>query len=235
MRLLEGKFVQFSRFSDFFTFLSFHPFFFSTNREKKSNLTHILHTFHVDIFCPRQRHQSRLGFIIVRFKTWCYSLTMGQIFDRQFAEPTDSNRNQGKYFSFFRHQSPLLSLSSSHTNFWYLTITTWISFTNSKESECNWSLSCCLCLANIGERWNSLAKVELINFTSRLYWHLFLYFVSLCKSNWTYASIYNRARSEGISFRTIYLQLDEGTLRFNAGQVRSNDHSSFFIHFMCFA
>lgn len=46
-------------------------------------------------------------------------------------------------------------------------------------------------------------------------------FSSLCKSNWAYASIYNRARQEGISFRKIYLQLDEGTLRFNAGQVIS--------------
>lgn len=51
-----------------------------------------------------------------------------------------------------------------------------------------------------------------------------MYSISLCKSNWPYVSIYNRARNEGISFRRIYLQLDEGTLRFNAGQVLSNDY-----------
>jgi hypothetical protein len=61
---------------------------------------------------------------------------------------------------------------------------------------------------------------------------IFLFFKRLCKSNWAYASIYNRARDEGISFRKIYLQLDEGTLRFNAGQVikkivYSNTHHSF--------
>ncbi|CAF1024251.1 unnamed protein product, partial [Didymodactylos carnosus] len=35
-------------------------------------------------------------------------------------------------------------------------------------------------------------------------------------SNWAYASIYSRARRENISFRRIYLALDEGTLTFNA-------------------
>lgn len=47
----------------------------------------------------------------------------------------------------------------------------------------------------------------------------------LCKSNWAYVSVYRRARAEGTSFRRIYLQLDEGTLRFNAGQVRISARS----------
>jgi F-box protein 8 len=60
-----------------------------------------------------------------------------------------------------------------------------------------------LCLAACV--WQTLANDEIL-------------WLGLCKSNWAYASIYNRARDEGISFRKIYLQLDEGTLRFNAGQ-----------------
>jgi F-box protein 8 len=60
-----------------------------------------------------------------------------------------------------------------------------------------------LCLAACV--WETLAHDEIL-------------WLGLCKSNWAYASIYSRARIEGISFRKIYLQLDEGTLRFNAGQ-----------------
>lgn len=60
-----------------------------------------------------------------------------------------------------------------------------------------------LCLASCV--WQTLANDEIL-------------WLGLCKSNWGYASIYNRARREGISFRRIYLELDEGTLRFNAGQ-----------------
>lgn len=60
-----------------------------------------------------------------------------------------------------------------------------------------------LCLAACV--WQTLANDEIL-------------WLGLCKSNWAHASIYRRARDEGISFRKIYLQLDEGTLRFNAGQ-----------------
>ncbi|CAF3668000.1 unnamed protein product [Rotaria socialis] len=60
-----------------------------------------------------------------------------------------------------------------------------------------------LCLAACV--WQTLANDEIL-------------WLGLCKSNWAYASIYSRARGEGISFRKIFLQLDEGTLRFNAGQ-----------------
>ncbi|CAF4377826.1 unnamed protein product, partial [Adineta steineri] len=60
-----------------------------------------------------------------------------------------------------------------------------------------------LCLAACV--WQSLANDEIL-------------WLGLCKSNWAYTSVYKRAHSEGISFRRIYLQLDEGTLRFNAGQ-----------------
>lgn len=60
-----------------------------------------------------------------------------------------------------------------------------------------------LCLAACV--WQTLANDEIL-------------WLGLCKSNWGYASVYNRARTEGVSFRKIYLELDEGTLRFNAGQ-----------------
>jgi hypothetical protein len=80
-------------------------------------------------------------------------------------------------------------------------------------------MSCCMCLAKFSERWTSMAWVEkMIEIIWCKIWFVFL-FERLCKSNWGYASVYNRARSDGISFRRIYLQLDEGTLRFNAGQV----------------
>lgn len=60
-----------------------------------------------------------------------------------------------------------------------------------------------LCLAACV--WQTLANDEML-------------WLGLCKSNWGYVSVYNRARTEGVSFRKIYLELDEGTLRFNAGQ-----------------
>ncbi|CAF1131798.1 unnamed protein product [Rotaria sordida] len=60
-----------------------------------------------------------------------------------------------------------------------------------------------LCLASCV--WQTLANDEML-------------WLGLCKSIWSYASVYKRAHREGISFRKIYLQLDEGTLRFNAGE-----------------
>lgn len=60
-----------------------------------------------------------------------------------------------------------------------------------------------LCLAACV--WQTLANDEML-------------WLGLCKSNWGYVSVYNRAHTEGVSFRKIYLELDEGTLRFNAGQ-----------------
>jgi len=60
-----------------------------------------------------------------------------------------------------------------------------------------------LCLAACV--WQNLAHDEIL-------------WLGLCKSNWGYASIYSRAQRDGISFRKIYLKLDEGTLTFNAGQ-----------------
>ncbi|CAF3153024.1 unnamed protein product [Rotaria socialis] len=60
-----------------------------------------------------------------------------------------------------------------------------------------------LCLAACV--WHTLASDEIL-------------WLGLCKSMWGYASVYKRANHERISFRKIYLQLDEGTLRFNAGE-----------------
>ncbi|XP_069031368.1 F-box only protein 8-like isoform X2 [Embiotoca jacksoni] len=38
----------------------------------------------------------------------------------------------------------------------------------------------------------------------------------LCKSTWGHCSIYNRRLPAGFSYRKLYLQLDEGSLTFNA-------------------
>lgn len=38
----------------------------------------------------------------------------------------------------------------------------------------------------------------------------------LCKSTWGHCSIYNRRLPAGFSYRRLYLQLDEGSLTFNA-------------------
>ncbi|XP_062243308.1 F-box only protein 8 [Platichthys flesus] len=58
-----------------------------------------------------------------------------------------------------------------------------------------------LCLA--GCVWQGLGKDEYL-------WQ------GLCKSTWGHCSIYNRRLSGGYSYRRLYLQLDEGSLTFNA-------------------
>lgn len=40
--------------------------------------------------------------------------------------------------------------------------------------------------------------------------------IRLCKSTWGHCSIYNRKLPAGFSYRRLYLQLDEGSLTFNA-------------------
>ncbi len=147
-----------------FCFPSLPLIFFSTNRKKKQKYITIWGThctpFHVDIFCPR--HRSKSARLYIRsIKNWFESLTMGQIFDRQFAEPTNHNHNQGKHSSlknFF-----ILINHFSDKNFWYISITTWISFANSQKSKCYRSMSCGMCLANISSRWNSMARVGQMN------------------------------------------------------------------------
>lgn len=46
---------------------------------------------------------------------------------------------------------------------------------------------------------------------TRVWW-----FIRLCKSTWGHCSIYNRKLPSGFSYRRLYLQLDEGSLSFNA-------------------
>ncbi|CAO2612167.1 F-box only protein 8 [Lemmus lemmus] len=58
-----------------------------------------------------------------------------------------------------------------------------------------------LCLASCV--WQDLANDELL-------WQ------GLCKSTWGHCSIYNKSPPLGFSFRKLYLQLDEGSLTFNA-------------------
>jgi len=58
-----------------------------------------------------------------------------------------------------------------------------------------------LCLASCV--WQELAKDEVL-------WH------SLCLSTWGYASIYSQPKPENFSYQRLYLQLDEGTITFNA-------------------
>uniref|UniRef100_A0A090XAL4 Putative guanine nucleotide exchange factor n=1 Tax=Ixodes ricinus TaxID=34613 RepID=A0A090XAL4_IXORI len=58
-----------------------------------------------------------------------------------------------------------------------------------------------LCLASCV--WAQLAQDEVL-------WH------SLCVSQWGYASIYAMPKEPGFSYRRLYLQLDEGTVTFNA-------------------
>lgn len=45
---------------------------------------------------------------------------------------------------------------------------------------------------------------------------IFSYFYRLCKSTWGHCSIYNKNPPLGFSFRKLYMQLDEGSLTFNA-------------------
>lgn len=46
---------------------------------------------------------------------------------------------------------------------------------------------------------------------------LFFNFFSLCRSQWGYASIYSKQKSDcHFSYHHLYLQLDEGTVTFNA-------------------
>uniref|UniRef100_A0A8C6GBM1 F-box protein 8 n=1 Tax=Mus spicilegus TaxID=10103 RepID=A0A8C6GBM1_MUSSI len=58
-----------------------------------------------------------------------------------------------------------------------------------------------LCLASCV--WQDLANDELL-------WQ------GLCKSTWGHCSIYNKNPPLGFSFRKLYMQLDEGSLTFNA-------------------
>lgn len=58
-----------------------------------------------------------------------------------------------------------------------------------------------LCLASCV--WSHLAQDEVL-------WH------SLCISQWRYTSIYKETKGPGFSYRRLYLQLDEGTVTFNA-------------------
>lgn len=58
-----------------------------------------------------------------------------------------------------------------------------------------------LCLASCV--WAHLAQDEVL-------WH------SLCISQWGYTSIYGMPKESGFSYRRLYLQLDEGTVTFNA-------------------
>uniref|UniRef100_A0A672UKZ2 F-box protein 8 n=1 Tax=Strigops habroptila TaxID=2489341 RepID=A0A672UKZ2_STRHB len=58
-----------------------------------------------------------------------------------------------------------------------------------------------LCLASCV--WQDLANDELL-------WQ------GLCKSTWGHCSIYNKSPPLGFSFRKLYMQLDEGSLTFNA-------------------
>uniref|UniRef100_F7C155 F-box protein 8 n=1 Tax=Ornithorhynchus anatinus TaxID=9258 RepID=F7C155_ORNAN len=58
-----------------------------------------------------------------------------------------------------------------------------------------------LCLASCV--WQDLANDELL-------WQ------GLCKSTWGHCSIYNKNPPLGFSFRRLYMQLDEGSLTFNA-------------------
>lgn len=44
----------------------------------------------------------------------------------------------------------------------------------------------------------------------------FLFVFSLCKSTWGHCSIYNRRLPPGFSYRRLYMELDEGSLTFNA-------------------
>jgi hypothetical protein len=46
--------------------------------------------------------------------------------------------------------------------------------------------------------------------------HIFFYVYRLCKSTWGHCSIYNKNPPLGFSFRKLYMQLDEGSLTFNA-------------------
>lgn len=124
---------------------------------------------------------------------------MGQFFDRQVAEPT--NKQGLSSFSLSNHQF--------HNNHSVTKISDLSQLPPELALQILKNLNATdLCLAACV--WQTLANDEIL-------------WLGLCKSNWAHASIYRRARDEGISFRKIYLQLDEGTLRFNAGQVRSID------------
>ncbi|KFM81789.1 F-box only protein 8, partial [Stegodyphus mimosarum] len=47
---------------------------------------------------------------------------------------------------------------------------------------------------------------------------------SLCRSQWGYASIYCRKKSSNFSYHQLYLQLDEGTITFNADAFMGMDY-----------
>lgn len=70
-----------------------------------------------------------------------------------------------------------------------------------------------LCLAACV--WQGLAEDEIL-------WH------GLCKEQWGYASVYRKLNQPNVSFRQIYLLLDEGTLTFNADSFMGMEY--FFKH-----
>ena len=142
--------------------------------ERKKNL--YWHTscllFHVDIFWPRHRRSSARLYLRSSFR-WFELFTMGQIFDRQFAEPTGHPNKQGTETDTIDHgRYHVRHLSSDH-DLQHLSVAAWTGLANLEESRCDRSLSRCLCLADIGKRWNSLAWVR--SQFSRPLVHVFAY------------------------------------------------------------
>ncbi|KAG6932347.1 F-box protein 8, partial [Chelydra serpentina] len=74
-----------------------------------------------------------------------------------------------------------------------------------------------LCLASCV--WQDLANDELL-------WQ------GLCKSTWGHCSIYNKNPPLGFSFRRLYMQLDEGSLTFNANPEEEQDSPKDTAHIM---
>ncbi|XP_074922480.1 F-box only protein 8 isoform X3 [Chelonoidis abingdonii] len=74
-----------------------------------------------------------------------------------------------------------------------------------------------LCLASCV--WQDLANDELL-------WQ------GLCKSTWGHCSIYNKNPPLGFSFRRLYMQLDEGSLTFNANPDEEQDSPKDTVHVM---
>uniref|UniRef100_A0A5G2QTQ4 F-box protein 8 n=1 Tax=Sus scrofa TaxID=9823 RepID=A0A5G2QTQ4_PIG len=76
-----------------------------------------------------------------------------------------------------------------------------------------------LCLASCV--WQDLANDELL-------WQ------GLCKSTWGHCSIYNKNPPLGFSFRKLYMQLDEGSLTFNANPDEVSEELECFIEDMLY-
>lgn len=53
-------------------------------------------------------------------------------------------------------------------------------------------------------------------------------FSRLCKSTWGHCSIYNKNPPIGFSFRKLYMQLDEGSLTFNANPDEVSEELEYF-------